>query len=76
MGEGRTALEGYIAGSGSCDRVNGIKKTFARLSSRDQFNWPAALPTAMAHRGFSWCQQDSDTPNPIPVYFFTTPFTR
>lgn len=26
-GEGGTALEGYVAGSGSCDRVNGIKKT-------------------------------------------------
>lgn len=26
-GEGGTTLEGYVAGSGSCDRVNGIKKT-------------------------------------------------
>lgn len=26
-GEGGTVLEGYAAGSKSCDRVNGIKKT-------------------------------------------------
>jgi len=71
--EGRTALEGYTAGSGSCDRVNGIKKTFADCRRVTSLigewlflpRWPIAVLRSISKILILGI---------VSIYFFATPF--